>query len=130
MDETNNKEKNDKKLLTVILAIALIAFAIIKIFFRSEGAKVLVTVDGKEYGTYSLYKETSIDIIDEYGTNTVVITGGQVRVLEADCPDQICVEHAPISTTDETIVCLPHKLVVEIINDSSVTNDDLDGVAN
>lgn len=110
------KNKNDKKLLTVIFAVVLIAFALIRIFFRNEGEKVLVTVDGVEYGTYSLYKETSFDVINEYGTNTIVISGGKVQVIEADCPDQICVEHAPISTTDETIVCLPHKLVVEIID--------------
>ncbi len=116
MDNENLEKKNDKKLLTIVLAVALIAFAIVKIFFRSEGEKVLISIDGVEYGTYSLYKETSFDIINEYGTNTIVISGGQVYVLEADCPDQICVEHAPISTTEETIVCLPHKLVVEIID--------------
>lgn len=109
------KNKNDKKLLTVIIAVALIAFAVIRIFFRGEGEKVLVTVDGKEYGTYSLYKEASFDVVNEYGINTIVIHNGSVEIIEADCRDHICVEHKPINSTDETIVCLPHKLVVEII---------------
>ena len=35
-------------------------------------------------------------------------------MLEADCPDQYCVEHAAIDKVNETIVCLPHKVVLEI----------------
>lgn len=125
--ETENR--NDRKILTIIFAIALIAFAVIKIFFRSEGEKVLITVDGKKYGTYSLYKDTSFDIINEYGINTVLIKQGKVSISYADCPDLICVKHAAISTTDETICCLPHRLVVEIESDGDVTNEDFDDVS-
>lgn len=113
------KKINDKRILTIVLAVALIAFAIIRIFFRAEGTKVLVSVNGDEYGVYSLYEERIIDIVNEYGVNTVVIKNGEVSVIEADCPDQICVNHTPINTTDQTIVCLPHKLVVEIIGEST-----------
>lgn len=113
-NKENTKNKNDKKLITIILTIALIAFAIVKFFFREEGEKVIISIDGNQYGTYSLYKEASFDIINEYGINTIVIHNGQVEIIAADCRDQICVNHAPISTTDDTIVCLPHKLVIEI----------------
>ncbi len=42
---------------------------------------------------------------------------------EADCPDKVCVGMRRISKSGETIVCLPHKLVIAIVNadpDSSV----------
>ena len=45
---------------------------------------------------------------------------------EADCPDQICVRHKAISKSGESIVCLPHKVVVEI---SSEEEQDVDIVA-
>jgi len=35
-------------------------------------------------------------------------------MLEADCRDGICVDHTPISLNGETIICLPHRLVIEI----------------
>lgn len=48
------------------------------------------------------------------GTNRVVIQGGQVKVERANCANQVCVHHAPISKRGEQIVCLPHGLVIQI----------------
>ncbi|CCZ53222.1 putative uncharacterized protein [Clostridium sp. CAG:75] len=45
---------------------------------------------------------------------------------KADCPDKICVHHKGIRSNGETIICLPHKVIVTI--QSSKTGD-LDGVA-
>ncbi|MFR4337598.1 MAG: NusG domain II-containing protein [Lachnospira pectinoschiza] len=36
-------------------------------------------------------------------------------MTDADCPDKLCVKTGMISKTGETIVCLPHRVVVEII---------------
>jgi hypothetical protein len=46
----------------------------------------------------------------------------------ADCRDQICVHHIPISGSGESIICLPHKLVVTVTGKQDNEND-LDGVA-
>lgn len=35
-------------------------------------------------------------------------------MIEADCPDHYCVDHAAIDKVNETIVCLPHRVVLEI----------------
>ena len=35
-------------------------------------------------------------------------------MIEADCPDRLCVKQKAICKNGETIVCLPHKVVVEI----------------
>mgnify|MGYP002574392278 CR=1 FL=1 len=43
-----------------------------------------------------------------------VIENGSVHMEDADCPDQYCVQHAAIRSSHETIICLPHELVVEI----------------
>ena len=47
-------------------------------------------------------------------TNTLVIAGGTARVIEASCPDQICVRRGAVQYAGESIVCLPHKLVVTV----------------
>lgn len=46
--------------------------------------------------------------------NLLAVDGEQVWMQAADCPDQICVHHIPIKGGGESIICLPHKLVVEI----------------
>lgn len=52
---------------------------------------------------------------DAEGRNTVRIQDGQVDVTEADCSNQVCVDHDPIAHVGEQIVCLPHGMVVEIV---------------
>lgn len=57
--------------------------------------------------------------------NVVMCKDGVVSVVEADCPDGICVDHVPVSGTGENIICLPHKLVIEVIGNEG---SELDGV--
>lgn len=92
----------------------------------SAGEQVRIMIDGKEYGTYSVFVDRVIEVENEYGINHVVIAGGYVHMEEADCPDGYCVAHKAISRTNETIVCLPHKLVVEIHGERK--ENDIDSV--
>lgn len=46
--------------------------------------------------------------------NLIFVADGKVTMEAADCRDQICVHHKPIISERESIICLPHKLVVEI----------------
>lgn len=50
--------------------------------------------------------------------NLLCIAEGKIWMEEADCRDQICVRHKPISGNRESIICLPHKLVIELTSDS------------
>lgn len=58
--------------------------------------------------------------------NVLLCLNGEVRMIESSCPDQICVHHSGICMAGENIICLPHKIVVEIIGDKG---HELDGVA-
>lgn len=110
-----------KKADLLLVVIVLIAAAGIY-FFTSAGAKkgggVEVTVDGESKAFLPLDENDSIRIDTENGYNVVTVQDGKVMVTEADCRDQICVEHKKIAKTGETIVCLPHKLVVTITGDA------------
>ena len=74
----------------------------------------MITLDGDPYGTYDLFEEQEIEIVTDAGTNVVLIKNGRVQMKYSDCHNQICVEHVPISRSGETIICLSHKLVVEV----------------
>lgn len=48
------------------------------------------------------------------GRNTFSVQGGAVTMTEADCGDHTCVKTGTISKAGESIVCLPHRLVLQI----------------
>ncbi len=112
----NYKIKNDLILIAVILLFALIIFIIFK-FNLKDGNKVEVIVDSKEKYCYNFNNDTEIEIKSGDNINVLVIEKGKAYIKNANCPDKICVAHRKISKTGETIVCLPHKLVVEIVNE-------------
>ncbi|MCX7715781.1 MAG: NusG domain II-containing protein [Clostridia bacterium] len=50
----------------------------------------------------------------EHGKNTVRVEFGRIRIVDASCPDHICVNQGWISDGTAPIVCLPNKLVIKI----------------
>ncbi len=62
------------------------------------------------------------------GYNLVSVRDGAVSVEAADCRDQICVRHKPISKAGESVICLPHRLIVEITGAGRTDDDTPDGV--
>lgn len=57
-----------------------------------------------------------IEIPGKVGTCVMVIDGAKVYMESADCPNQICVHHSSISHKGETIICLPNRVVIEIVD--------------
>lgn len=108
-------KKRDWIAAAVILAVALVLGIAGRL--TSKAAQSLrISVDGKTYGVYSLEEDREIKIGD---TNVCRIQDGKVKMTEADCPDQICVHTAEISADGGTIVCLPNRIVLEIISDGA-----------
>lgn len=108
------KLKNDFILISVILISSLIIFFIFKLNSKS-GSYVTVSVNGQITDSYPLNKNTETVIKSNKDfENLLVIENGTAFVKSANCRDKICVHHRKISKTGETIVCLPHKVVIEI----------------
>lgn len=118
-------KKHDFILIATLLMIAGLSFGFTKLTAKS-GNQVIVTVDKKEVATASLTKDQEITVPLKNEKNIISIQDGKVTMKSADCPDQICVKHKPISKSGETIVCLPHKVVVEIIGEKE---SDVDMIA-
>lgn len=105
--------KNDV-VLTAALLILGGGLSLFLLFTRQEGRTVLVQADGETVMELSLDRDTRVVLGEEGHTNTLVIENGTARVVEAGCPDQICVNHGAIRYAGESIVCLPHRLVVTV----------------
>ena len=86
---------------------------------------VKIEIDGEEYMTVPLDEDQVITISNAHGTNVITIEDGAVSVTEADCGNQVCVNTGAIRDAGLMIVCLPHRLSVEIVTaDGSETEYD------
>ncbi len=108
------KIRNDIILAAVLLCAAAVILAIF-FFTRSEGGYAVVLIDGEETARYPLSKDIEVTIsAGEQNYNILKIEKGCADIIEASCPDGVCVEHRAIKYEGETIVCLPNKVVIRI----------------
>ena len=105
-----------KKHDIILLAVIVIVLLPIAIFLLNtgKGATAVVKSDGKVIDTLSLYKNGTYSYKNDNGYNIVEVIDGKVRVIEADCPNQDCVNKGYIKRNNESVICLPHKFEVTI----------------
>lgn len=111
-----------------ILVICLIVLTLILSVFiykkqTTNHVYVEISVDGKVAKSFSL--DEDLEIMLDTG-NMLVIKDGQVCIENADCPDGLCVKQGSISKANESIICLPNKLVVRIVEDKASSSKDED----
>ena len=103
-----------KKKEAIFIASILVIAGILGLGFRISGQRsrntIRITVDGKEFGTYSLSKDQVIHIGD---TNVCEIKDGKVTMIEATCPDHYCMKQKAVDEHGGSIICLPNKVVIE-----------------
>ncbi|MBQ8798155.1 MAG: NusG domain II-containing protein [Lachnospiraceae bacterium] len=110
----------------IFIAVVLVLVSLLGLcfyLFRGDGDEVVVTVDGEVFGTYSLAEDRVVEIRtgeENEELNVLVIKDGKAFVEQATCPDGICAGHRPIKRDGESIVCLPHKVVITV----RVTNEE------
>lgn len=114
----------DKKLRSDIILVGIlliISLSVLLFVFltREEGAVAEVSVDGVKVAEYPLDIDGVFYINN--GSNVLVIENGEAYMREADCPDKFskngCVNAGRISYVGQTIVCLPNKIIVEIVGE-------------
>lgn len=92
-----------------------------------SGSRVEVRIDGDTTASYLLASDhTETIFTPDGGSNTMQIRNGVAYMTAADCHDKVCVGMHGISKPGETIVCLPHKLVLAITDpdkDSEAPNE-------
>lgn len=125
MEKKFNLKKKDWLLIGVIICVTALAFFMHEFIGGKGAGSVTIKVNGKIEGVYPLSEDKEVKI--NGGTNILVIKNQQADMIEADCPDKLCVNQKPISKNKESLICLPNKVVVEV--DSS-ENSQFDAVTN
>ncbi len=107
----------------IILFLILASFTPLLLFgWQKLPANVemqaILRVDGQEITSFQLLEGkkgfTYLYEAEDGDSNLIEIDGRRIRIKDASCGDQICVRRGWASKNGETIVCLPHKLVIEI----------------
>lgn len=123
----NRKLKNDVVLAVVITLLATAGLLLFNLL-KTQGDYVSVKINGEEKYRYSLSE--NVDMVIYTGENNnqenrLIIENNQAYIISASCPDKICVGHKPVSNVNESIVCLPHKVVVEIVSNEAENAPDV-----
>lgn len=126
MSLVNGMKKGDFVVIVGALLLALFVFLQTGITDTFDHKYLSIQVDGEEIARYEYDDHTKKDIPvqSKFGYDLVRIADGKVRIVEADCRDGLCIKQGTIEEPGETIICLPNRLVVEIVG----SNGDLDTV--
>lgn len=131
-----NVSMNDRKkavLLTAVLLIIAIlcGIRIYAVSHRSPERGQALYADLYQNG--ELLQTIRLDtVIGEYtfdvpgendATNTVCVRPGNIAIVSASCPDQICVHQGFINTSLLPITCLPNRLVIRVREEAAVLDD-------
>ena len=112
-------KKKEILIFAIIFVIAVASIVFMELRPASDTKTLLITVDGEEYKRISIDTSTNASFTIETpdGYNNVVITNGSVDVVSADCKNQVCVNTKEATKAGDIIVCLPHKVVIEIVEE-------------
>ena len=108
--------KKDLIFIAIVLVVAFSILIITNLSAQRTDLLAVITVDGDEYQTILLNsQDTSFRIETKYGYNDVVIENNEVNIIDANCPTKVCVNTKIANKEGDLIVCLPHKVVIEIL---------------
>ncbi|MDD4512453.1 MAG: NusG domain II-containing protein [Eubacteriales bacterium] len=121
MTEAEKRLPPKREIVIIIAVLALLGLLAAAVGFsggKAETARVLV--DGQTVKLLSLSADCEYLYTGSEGAeNLIVVKNGGVSVVSANCRDGLCVNQGAKSRAGQSIVCLPHKLIVQLEGDSS-----------
>ncbi len=104
--------------ILVLAVVALSAFLILQGIAGAGGSglEARVTANGKEVARFSLQEgERTLSVQGFQGESLIEVKEGRVRMVDSACPDKLCVRTGWISRPGESAVCLPNRVVIEVL---------------
>lgn len=131
----DTRDRRGSKKLNVILVVVIAALAcaglvttrLIGVNTDADTATVVIRDGVQNVYELPLGQDATKTVTTDLGTNVIEIKDGQVHVEEADCPNQDCVHQGWIDAAGQQIVCLPHKLTVDIVDEGAESTYDVVG---
>lgn len=112
-----------KKLDFVIIAVLMLLSFLPEIILGASVGKgynntyAEITIAGKLYKNVPLSEHRGEEVIElktKEGLNIIKIKDDKIGIIEADCADKVCMNPEYIDKAGQSLVCLPHKVMIEI----------------
>jgi hypothetical protein len=105
--------------LDLLIVLLLLASSVISFRFLAgapSGETAYIEYQGRNYSRLLLKTKGLITdtIQTEKGSIVIARNNGSISILEAPCPDKVCVNTGKINRNGEKIICVPNKLVISI----------------
>ncbi|GAA0114616.1 NusG domain II-containing protein [Clostridium senegalense] len=128
-----------KKLdIIIIVILFFISFIPYLVFYVnnsgaiSEQVYAVVTSDGKVFKEIRLDNhvgEEEFKLETKNGYNIIKVMDNKIGIIDSDCKDKVCKQVGYIHRVGETVVCLPHKVVIEIKGNIKNNNTEEDFIS-
>lgn len=121
----------DVLIILILIGISFLPFVVFYSQMNAGGERIVVIKRDQDVlheinlSDVTDLKEITIEA-DNGDYNTIHIENNDVLMHDANCNDQVCVRSGAIDSPGETIVCLPHKVIVEIKADDAANDDNID----
>ena len=129
MEKLKNLIKTHRISIIVIASLLLVSLTVILITLltRKEGNTVVVTVDDVVVGEYSLSQDGVYSL--NGGTNELTVKDGVAYMSDSNCPGHDCEKQPKAKYVNQSIICLPNKIVVTIVASENSSDDGVDFVS-
>jgi len=110
-------------ILLGIVAVILLAgiWVAYRHFAVRPGGVAIISVDNREVEQVPLRAGGALRRFTVRGTRgnlLVEVDGEHIRVVEAECPDKVCVGMGQKSRPGEVIVCMPNRVIIRVEEDT------------
>lgn len=131
------KEQLRKFILVFVIFLFLLSLLLVirQFFFSSAGTFALIYQNNVLIDKINLETAEPMEFTIQYnageirGYNTICVNKGKIGIVEANCPDKICKHMGMTSSTHFPITCLPHKLIIEIVDTENEISESLDVIS-
>lgn len=112
--------KYDKYIIAFFMCLSVLFFSVFALKGQNGNRILNIYSDGKLYASYVL--DTLDETIEEkvenkIGSVNIFISREKCYVKEADCEDKLCKRQHYINSVNQTITCLPNRILIEIVSE-------------
>ncbi len=114
--------------IIIFLAILLTGFLFF-VFPQFQTVKANyanIIQDGEIIKVVDLSTDQEFTIESDHGFNLVKVIDGTIGIIDSDCHNNVCIDAGFQELDGAVIVCLPHKLIIEV---TSKKAGEVDGVS-
>lgn len=104
----------DKTLILIFAFLIVISLAVIFLVPKGGANVAKIYVDGKMYKEIFLFEIKKPYTMDIGTGNVLLVEKDGVSMIQADCPDKLCIKRGKITDGAYPIICLPHKVTITL----------------